>query len=440
MLQPTDMTAARQLVAAERIDDCAATPGPSPAHPARCAAAPPRFSWPQVFGSRDSACGSWRQSRRRPVRRILPSSRMAPRTTPPFRADHVGSLLRPPELLKAREDHAAGPDRRRRAAGGRGRGDPRRRRGCRRTSACSPRPTASSAAAPGTWTSSTRSAGSRRSWTRRSRSQFRNADGDDRVHAAVDARRRAGPARAHDLRRRVRRSCRQVAHGITPKLTIPSPSMVHYRGGRAAIDEAVYPDIEEFWADLTAAYAEQVRRLGELGCRYLQLDDTSLAYLNDPAQREHVAAIGGDPEHQHEAYIRHINEALAGRPEGMAVTTHMCRGNFRSSWAAEGGYEFVAEALFTRARGRRLLPRVRRRALRRLRAAALRAEGQAGRARPGHHQARRARAQGRAEAPDRGGRRATSTSTSSASRRSAASPPRSRATPSPSRTRSPSCG
>ena len=123
--------------------------------------------------------------------------------------------------------------------------------------------------------------------------------------------------------------------------------MVHYRGGRASIDEAVYPDIEEFWADLTAAYAEQVRRLGELGCRYLQLDDTSLAYLNDPRQREHAAAIGGDPEHQHEAYIRHINEALAGRPEGMAVTTHMCRGNFRSAWAAEGSYEFVAEALFT---------------------------------------------------------------------------------------------
>jgi len=139
----------------------------------------------------------------------------------------------------------------------------------------------------------------------------------------------------------------QVGSGVTPKLTIPSPSMVHYRGGRASIDEAVYPDIEEFWADLTAAYAEQVRRLGQMGCRYLQLDDTSLAYLNDPRQREHAAAIGGDPEHQHEAYIRHINEALAGRPEGMAVTTHMCRGNFRSAWAAEGSYEFVAEALFT---------------------------------------------------------------------------------------------
>jgi 5-methyltetrahydropteroyltriglutamate--homocysteine methyltransferase len=137
-----------------------------------------------------------------------------------------------------------------------------------------------------------------------------------------------------------------VADGQTPKLTIPSPSMVHYRGGRAAVDESVYPAMDEFWADLTAAYAEEVRRLGELGCTYLQFDDTSLAYLNDPNQRAMIASQGADAEHLHEAYIAHINEALAGKPEGMAVTTHMCRGNFRSSWVAEGGYDFVAEALF----------------------------------------------------------------------------------------------
>ena len=130
-----------------------------------------------------------------------------------------------------------------------------------------------------------------------------------------------------------------------PKLTIPSPSMVHYRGGKAAVDPAVYPTLDEFWADLTAAYREQVRRLGELGCTYLQVDDTSLAYMNDPHQRDYIASIGGDPERQHVEYIRHINEALAERPAGMSVTTHMCRGNFRSSWAAEGGYDFVAEAL-----------------------------------------------------------------------------------------------
>jgi 5-methyltetrahydropteroyltriglutamate--homocysteine methyltransferase len=134
--------------------------------------------------------------------------------------------------------------------------------------------------------------------------------------------------------------------GATPKQTIPSPSMVHYRGGPAAIDPNVYADIEEFWTDLSAAYAEEVRRLAELGCSYLQFDDTSLAYLNDPHQRELIRQRGDDANHLHLRYIRQINAALAGRPEGMTITTHMCRGNFRSSWAAEGGYDFVAEALF----------------------------------------------------------------------------------------------
>ena len=137
-----------------------------------------------------------------------------------------------------------------------------------------------------------------------------------------------------------------VPAGVTAKQTIPSPNMVHYRGGPASIDPKVYPDIEQFWADLAAAYADEVTRLAALGCRYLQFDDTSLAYMNDPAQREHVAEIGGDPEHQHERYIENINRALAGRPADLTVTTHMCRGNNQSMWAAEGGYEFVAEALF----------------------------------------------------------------------------------------------
>jgi 5-methyltetrahydropteroyltriglutamate--homocysteine methyltransferase len=138
----------------------------------------------------------------------------------------------------------------------------------------------------------------------------------------------------------------QVSERQTAKLTIPSPSMVHYRGGAAAIDPAVYPDEDAFWDALSAAYAQQVRGIAAAGCTYLQLDDTSLAYLNDPAQRAELAAQGRDAEHQHERYIRQINAALAGRPEGLTVTTHMCRGNFRSSWVAEGGYDFVAEALF----------------------------------------------------------------------------------------------
>jgi len=140
---------------------------------------------------------------------------------------------------------------------------------------------------------------------------------------------------------------KSVATTGTPKLTIPSPSMVHYRGGRAALDPAVYPEEDEFWDDLSAAYARQVREIAALGCTYLQLDDTSLAYLNDPVQRAEVTAQGRDGEHQHERYIRQINAALVDRPEGLAITTHMCRGNYRSSWVAEGGYDFVAEALFS---------------------------------------------------------------------------------------------
>ncbi len=133
---------------------------------------------------------------------------------------------------------------------------------------------------------------------------------------------------------------------VTPKLTIPSPSMVYYRGGRTAVDETVYPDLEDFFSDLSVAYGKQIAAMGEHGCRYLQLDDTSLAYLNDPKQRELVARMGGDADTLHLRNIKTMNAALAHKPDGMAITTHLCRGNFRSSWAAEGSYDFVAEALF----------------------------------------------------------------------------------------------
>jgi len=139
-----------------------------------------------------------------------------------------------------------------------------------------------------------------------------------------------------------------AAAGQTPKLTIPSPSMVHYRGGRAAISDSVYPDLGQFWDDLATAYGQEIQQLHELGCRYLQLDDTSLAYINDPVQREHIKAIGGDPLHQHETYIATINKALANRPADLTITTHMCRGNNQSMWAAEGGYDFVADTLFNK--------------------------------------------------------------------------------------------
>jgi 5-methyltetrahydropteroyltriglutamate--homocysteine methyltransferase len=104
--------------------------------------------------------------------------------------------------------------------------------------------------------------------------------------------------------------------------------------------------MDQFWHDLALVYRQEIAALSALGCSYLQLDDTSLAYLNDPAQRAYVDSIGGDGATQHLTNIKVINQALAGRPPGMTVTTHMCRGNFRSSWMAEGGYDHVAEALF----------------------------------------------------------------------------------------------
>jgi 5-methyltetrahydropteroyltriglutamate--homocysteine methyltransferase len=270
---------------------------------------------------------------------------MAHRDAPPFRADHVGSLLRPPELLRAREDHRAGHI------------DDAELRGIEddaiRDAVELQRDVGLRTATDGEFR--------RASWhmdfiyaldgvskvmDETLHVQFRNEQGTIEF---------APPSLRVDGRIGLSKTIfgeafeflkSAVSDGQVPKLTIPSPSMVHYRGGRAAIDEELYPDLDDFWRDLAAAYGEEVRRLGELGCTYLQFDDTSLAYLNDPRQREHVREIGGDPQHQHEAYIRHINEALAERPRGMAVTTHMCRGNFRSSWVAEGGYDFVAEALF----------------------------------------------------------------------------------------------
>jgi 5-methyltetrahydropteroyltriglutamate--homocysteine methyltransferase len=266
------------------------------------------------------------------------------RTTPPFRADHVGSLLRPASLLAARDEFASG-----------------------QIEAAQLRSVEDAAIAGAVnmqaqvgLQSATDGEFRRASWHMDFIYQLggiSKAPGN----LAVKFRNQSGtieftPAALH-VGSKIRldhtifeedfRYLQSIAASVTPKLTIPSPNMVHYRGGPAAIDLQVYPDMEEFWSDLSAAYAEQVRRLGELGCQYLQLDDTSLAYLNDPAQRAEIAERGEDAERLHLRYIRQVNDAVGGRPEGMAVTTHMCRGNFRSSWAAEGGYDFVAEALFS---------------------------------------------------------------------------------------------
>ena len=134
----------------------------------------------------------------------------------------------------------------------------------------------------------------------------------------------------------------------TPKLSIPSPSMLHYRGGRKMIDQSVYPTMEEFYHDLGLAYREAIAGFYAAGCRYIQLDDCSFAYLCDTKQREMLAARGEDPDHQGEIYAGMINTALEGRPSDLVVTTHVCRGNFRSTFVGSGGYERVADLLFNR--------------------------------------------------------------------------------------------
>jgi 5-methyltetrahydropteroyltriglutamate--homocysteine methyltransferase len=132
---------------------------------------------------------------------------------------------------------------------------------------------------------------------------------------------------------------------LTPKVCIPAPSMLHFRGGRAAISAAVYPDLDLFFADLAAAYRAEIADLAARGCRYLQLDDTNLAYLCDPAIRESTKARGDDPDDLTRLYCRLVNDAIRDRPAEMVVTVHLCRGNFKSAWVAQGGYEPVAEIL-----------------------------------------------------------------------------------------------
>ena len=269
---------------------------------------------------------------------------MSERSGPPFRADQVGSLLRPPGLLRARAENQAG---RISAAALRRAEDAAIGDAARMQAEIGLRGVTDGEFRRGSWHMDFlyRIGGVARI-DQTLRLRFRNEAGT--VEAALGAFRIAGKLSLVEtiFGEDFAYLKSVLPAGTTAKLTIPSPSMLHYRGGRASIDPGVYPDMDEFWLDLARVYAQEIAALHALGCRYLQLDDTSLAYLNDPAQRAFVTAIGGDGDKQHLTNIRVINAALAGRPAGMTVTTHMCRGNFRSSWMAEGGYDHVAEALF----------------------------------------------------------------------------------------------
>jgi 5-methyltetrahydropteroyltriglutamate--homocysteine methyltransferase len=132
----------------------------------------------------------------------------------------------------------------------------------------------------------------------------------------------------------------------TPKITIPSPSIVHFRGGREAIDERAYPEMEAFYDDLAEVYRAEIRDLADAGCRYLQIDEVNLAYLCDPELRRQVQNIGEDPDTLPKTYARLLNDSVKGKPADMVVCMHLCRGNFAGAWIAEGGYEPIAELLF----------------------------------------------------------------------------------------------
>jgi 5-methyltetrahydropteroyltriglutamate--homocysteine methyltransferase len=261
---------------------------------------------------------------------------------PPFRADHVGSFLRPKALIEARADFKAGridaaalreaEDEAIRAVvalqeglGLRGVTDGEFRRTYFHTDFL-------------LQLDGVEEAGG-------TQVKFHQHGGKELEYAPPVMKIGGKIAHARDIQRRdfeFLASCTSA----TPKVTIPSPTMLHFRGGREAIDEAAYPDLEEFYADLSAAYRAEIASLADAGCRYLQLDDTNLAYLCDDTQRENARKRGLDPDELPRLYARIINEAIRDRPDDMVACVHLCRGNFRSSWAAEGGYEPVAEVLF----------------------------------------------------------------------------------------------
>jgi 5-methyltetrahydropteroyltriglutamate--homocysteine methyltransferase len=264
-----------------------------------------------------------------------------PNGKPPFRADHVGSLLRPPELREAR------------AARAEGRLGPAALRAvedrCIRDAVARQKAVGLRAVTDGEY-----------------RRAFWHFDflarlgGVEMVEAEQGIQFKGGQTKAYGLK--VTAPIRYRPHpfvddfrfvaaeagaaGAVPKQTIPSPSVLHFRGGRKAVDTHTYPEMEGFFADLCAAYAEAVTDFAAAGCRYLQLDEVNIAYLCDPEQIEQLRARGEKVEGLLETYAGMINGAIAGRPADMVVSMHLCRGNFRSMHIASGGYDPVAEVLF----------------------------------------------------------------------------------------------
>ena len=261
-------------------------------------------------------------------------------TDPPFRADHVGSLLRPPSIHEARGRRAAGElsaDELRAIE------DTEIKDAVGKLEATGMR-----AITDGEF---------RRQWFHLDFLEQldgvavtgnipASSDAAQTVHLTPPKLSVTGPLRhSHDIQVDDFRYLASVATQ-TPKVSIPSPTMVHFRGGRAAIDIDAYPDMEQFFADLAECYRAEIAALYAAGCRYVQLDDTNLAYLCDPVMRQGAVERGDDPNALPHAYAELINAALRDRPADLTVGVHLCRGNYRSTWFAEGGYEPVAEVLF----------------------------------------------------------------------------------------------
>src|SRR6516164_821957 len=266
---------------------------------------------------------------------------MAPRTAPPFRADHVGSLLRPPALLRARAGRAAGTITEDQLTGAE---DDAIRAAVAMQEAAGLRSATDGEFRRAEWhTDFIACLGGLRYAAEWTPVPVFGSDTDTiyQAHATQVT------GKVHLAEPIFADHFRFLASAVTtavPKLTIPSPSMAHFR---ADLSGSGYAGRDEFRADLAAAYADEITALTALGCTYLQFDDTLFAFLNDPAWRERAATTGVDPEHQHEINVAVINQALAGRPDGLTVTVHMCRGNYRSAWFSSGGYDYVAEAVFS---------------------------------------------------------------------------------------------
>ena len=267
---------------------------------------------------------------------------MTSRTAPPFRADHVGSFLRPKRLLDAREQHRIGE---------------LSKEGLRAVEDDAIAEIVKFQEDVGL--QSITDGEFRRTYFH---IDFLQQLGGVKTDLPVTIRKPDGTEelappvmRVVDKVRHVKDIQRadfeflkaQVSPGRTPKVTIPSPTMLHFRGGRAGISREHYPDLEAFYQDVADAYGDELRSLADAGCSYVQMDDTNLAYLCDDKMREAARARGDDPNELPHRYAGFINRVVAQKPAGMTLAVHLCRGNFKSTWAAQGGYEPVAEALLS---------------------------------------------------------------------------------------------